>query len=253
MSTEEGRGDEGYDVGFSDDDHYFHGSYLTEQRADDDAAELLGLLELDPGGSVLDAGCGDGRIAVRLASLGYRVVGVDLDADQLERARARAVASGVDIEWIHADLARLEGLAGFDGASLWFNTWGFASDAANTSVLRSVIGALRPGGVLAIDTLERDAVLEALADEDGPVIVERNGARQEDLASFDERSGRLVTHRTTWRGGHRRTRTLRQRLLSEPEWRALLESLGADVRSTTSRAGAPLGSDVELVVVAQRR
>lgn len=41
------------------------------------------------GGRVLDAGCGTGRIAVELARLGHKTVGVDIDASMLGEARAR--------------------------------------------------------------------------------------------------------------------------------------------------------------------
>src|SRR3954447_11364168 len=55
-----------------------------------------------PTGSVLDAGCGTGRVAVELAARGYDVVGVDSDASMLDVARRH------DLEWVLADLATLE-------------------------------------------------------------------------------------------------------------------------------------------------
>src|SRR3954462_14984407 len=45
---------------------------------------------LPPGARVLDAGCGTGRVAIRLAELGYDCVGVDLDESMLEVARRAA-------------------------------------------------------------------------------------------------------------------------------------------------------------------
>ena len=45
--------------------------------------------------TVLDAGCGTGRVAVELARRGCTVVGVDADASMLATARAR----GSDVEW----------------------------------------------------------------------------------------------------------------------------------------------------------
>lgn len=54
--------------------------------------------------SVLDAGCGTGRVAIELARRGVDVVGVDLDASMLDTARANAP----DIEWHHHDLASLD-------------------------------------------------------------------------------------------------------------------------------------------------
>ena len=45
---------------------------------------------LSAGGSVLDAGCGTGRVAIELARRGHEVVGVDLDPGMLDTARAKA-------------------------------------------------------------------------------------------------------------------------------------------------------------------
>ena len=47
--------------------------------------------------SVLDAGCGMGRVAIELARRGIDVVGVDLDDDLLAYARQ----SDPSIRWVH--------------------------------------------------------------------------------------------------------------------------------------------------------
>ncbi|MER6976730.1 methyltransferase domain-containing protein, partial [Streptomyces carpinensis] len=67
------------------------------------------------GARVLDAGCGTGRVMIRLAELGYDCVGVDLDASMLAVARKQAPA----LPWLQVDLAAFEpeplGIAaGFD-------------------------------------------------------------------------------------------------------------------------------------------
>lgn len=62
------------------------------------------LTELVPAsGRVLDAGCGTGRVGVRLAELGYDVVGCDADPAMVEVARQEAP----DLDWRVADLADL--------------------------------------------------------------------------------------------------------------------------------------------------
>jgi 2-polyprenyl-3-methyl-5-hydroxy-6-metoxy-1,4-benzoquinol methylase len=53
--------------------------------------------------SVLDAGCGTGRVAIELARHGIDVVGVDMDASMLATARQLAP----DLEWVVSDLAAL--------------------------------------------------------------------------------------------------------------------------------------------------
>jgi SAM-dependent methyltransferase len=53
--------------------------------------------------TVLDAGCGTGRVAIELANRGVEVVGVDVNESMLATARERAP----HITWIHADLTTL--------------------------------------------------------------------------------------------------------------------------------------------------
>ena len=55
-------------------------------------------------GSVLDAGCGTGRVAIELARRGVEVVGVDVDASMLATARA----NGPGVEWHEHDLTTLD-------------------------------------------------------------------------------------------------------------------------------------------------
>jgi SAM-dependent methyltransferase len=50
--------------------------------------------------TVLDAGCGTGRVAIELAGRGHDVVGVDVDPAMLEVARAKAPS----LTWVEADL-----------------------------------------------------------------------------------------------------------------------------------------------------
>lgn len=60
------------------------------------AIELLAHI---PRGSVLDAGCGSGVLAIAAARLGFgRVVAVDVDAVAVEVARENAVANAVSVE-----------------------------------------------------------------------------------------------------------------------------------------------------------
>ena len=55
-------------------------------------------------GSVLDAGCGTGRVAIELDRRGIDVVGVDVDAPMLDEARGKAP----QVPWILGDLVDVE-------------------------------------------------------------------------------------------------------------------------------------------------
>ena len=95
---------------------------------------------LGPGsGRLLDVGCGTGTHTAAFAEQGWRVVGVDLSADQLQLARAR----GVDV--LQADAADLPfGSEEFDAVvSIWTHT-----DVEDFSLLlREVVRVLGPGGL----------------------------------------------------------------------------------------------------------
>ena len=55
-------------------------------------------------GSVLDAGCGTGRVAIELDRRGIDVVGVDVDAPMLDEARGKVP----HVPWILGDLVDVE-------------------------------------------------------------------------------------------------------------------------------------------------
>ena len=239
---------------FSEDDHFFHRDYLTPQQADDDAAELLGLLNLAPGSRVLDAGCGDGRLAVRLAAIGFSVVAIDADAAQLERARSEAQRRGVDVEWRHGDLRDLADEDTFDGAALWFNTYGFEEQQGNEELLTRIAQSLRPGAPLVIDTLWHEGVAVAVAEETEPVCVKIDDATQWDFSEVDLAEHRLVTRRIVERNGVRSERTLSIQMHTLEEWALVLGHCGLQFESATSRAGGVLGPDsLELVLVSRRK
>ncbi len=62
-------------------------------------AALIRLLP-PPGARVLDAGAGTGAISILLAQLGYRVTALDLSEQMLARARQKAEARNLDIEFV---------------------------------------------------------------------------------------------------------------------------------------------------------
>ncbi|MFI5802008.1 class I SAM-dependent methyltransferase [Streptomyces sp. NPDC051561] len=102
---------------------------------------------LEPAARVLDAGCGTGRIAIRLAELGHRCTGVDVDSSMLAVARREAPAQ----EWLLGDLARLDTLGldpGFDLALAAGNVIPLLAPGTEANVVRQLASALRPGGLL---------------------------------------------------------------------------------------------------------
>jgi SAM-dependent methyltransferase len=126
---------------------------------------------LAPTGSrVLDAGCGTGRVAVRLAELGYECTGVDVDEAMLDQARAAAPG----LTWVTCDLARLRGtdLGEFDlviAAGNVIPLLDRGTEADVVSNLGALLGAGAPlvaGFGLDADHLPLDSPSVTLADYD---------------------------------------------------------------------------------------
>jgi len=55
-------------------------------------------------GSVLEIGCGTGRITIPIARAGVSIVGMDISRQMLEIANKKALAEGLSIPWIQADM-----------------------------------------------------------------------------------------------------------------------------------------------------
>jgi SAM-dependent methyltransferase len=97
---------------------------FTPWDTDQVPPELSGLIEGPealPAGRALDVGCGTGTQAVYLASHGWEVTAIDAVPRPLARARARAEAAGVKVDWILADVARIERLELARGFTLVFD------------------------------------------------------------------------------------------------------------------------------------
>jgi SAM-dependent methyltransferase len=100
--------------------------------------------------SVLDAGCGTGRVAIELARRGLDVVGLDADPGMLATARAKAP----ELEWVLADLSDFElfqpdgGRRLFDAAVMAGNVMIFVVPGTEGPVLAHLAAHLRPGGLV---------------------------------------------------------------------------------------------------------
>jgi SAM-dependent methyltransferase len=71
------------------------------------ALEFLDRLAIAPGTRMLDVACGAGQIAIPAARAGVQVTGVDIAANLIDQARARAREEGINVQFDEGDAEML--------------------------------------------------------------------------------------------------------------------------------------------------
>jgi thioredoxin reductase/2-polyprenyl-3-methyl-5-hydroxy-6-metoxy-1,4-benzoquinol methylase len=107
------------------------------------AAEIADL----PPGTAFDAGAGEGGDACWLAAHGWKVTAADISGVALQRAAARASKLGLDITWLHADLARSPAPGTYDLVTSHFL---HLPVTERKTVFRHLADAVAPGGTLLV-------------------------------------------------------------------------------------------------------
>jgi SAM-dependent methyltransferase len=113
------------------------------ERGVDVHGEATFVRSLEPH-SVLDAGCGTGRVAIELACHGIDVVGVDVDASMIAEARRRAP----DQVWLEADLVELSLGRAFDVVVLAGNVLLFTRPGTQDTLVGACAAHVAMGGAV---------------------------------------------------------------------------------------------------------
>jgi SAM-dependent methyltransferase len=233
---------------YDEDYLYFFSDPGDDDLGDDEIPDLLWrLLDLRPGLSVLDLGCGDGELANRLAASGLRVTGLDSSAVFLERARADAAAAGVDVEYVAGDMRAIPWTGRFDRIVNWSTAFGYFDDTTNRAVLDGIARALRPGGRLAMDLDNLTAFLRGYAPT--RVAAARGGDMLVDRYHLDALTGRFEAERTVVRDGRARRLTFVKRLFGFPELRDWLLTAGFATVHGYGGDGTPLTAEHQRMIV----
>ncbi len=213
------------------------------------AAELAWrLLDLRPGMSVLDLGCGHGDLANRLAARGCQVTGLDSSAAFLDRARADAAAAGVTVDYMAGDMRQIPSASRFDRVINWSTAFGYFDDTTNRAVLDGIAGVLRPGGRLAMDLDNLTAFLASYCPS-RVVAARANGDMLVDRYHLDALTARFEAERTVVRSGRARRVNFVKRLFGFPELRDWLLAAGFITVAGYGEDGRPLTADHNRMVI----
>jgi len=146
-----------------DDDYY---TPISLWLYDEAVGNMLKYMEVPPGETVLDAGCGPGVHSIRVAKAGFKVFAVDISGAMLRHARERANDAGVSekIEFHQKDLTCLD----FPDESFGYVfSWGVVIHIREAEKALNELGRIvKPGGKLALYLTNKTALdhkLEAFA------------------------------------------------------------------------------------------
>lgn len=119
--------------------------------------KLAGLKE---GQTVLDAGCGLGRISVELALLGLDVTGVDIIQTELEAAKESAEDEGLDINFVNADLRTLNTNKKYDCVVNLYTSFGYCDTIEEDMlILENMARAVKPDGTFIMECTSRETAI----------------------------------------------------------------------------------------------
>lgn len=119
-------------------------------EVEEEASQLLDLLQLQPGARVLDQCCGQGRFSAALARRGLLPVGVDFCADYVATAQKECPQGQFHCQDAGAFVARPV----CDGGFNVYSSFGYSEcDEDNARLLRAAHASLRPEARLVLDTI----------------------------------------------------------------------------------------------------
>ncbi len=117
-------------------------------------SKILDVHGVSKGSSILEVGCGNGRIAINLAKLGYRVTGIDISPTYIEDAKRRSRELGVDVEFLVCDARELDRCPqgrSFDAIIFyWTSVLGYYDEDTDLKILTKCRGLVNNEGKLMI-------------------------------------------------------------------------------------------------------
>jgi SAM-dependent methyltransferase len=241
-----------------DDESFWRDLYpfmFSERRlaeADGQVAKALALAK-PRGKSALDLCCGPGRCSIALAKRGFSVTGVDKTKFLLEKAKAKAKAARVRIEWVQRDMRDFVRPNSFALVLNMFTSFGYFADSReDLLVLENVFSSLQSGGAFVMELLGKERLAKVLQSTtstplpDGSLLVEHHEIYADWTRIRNE--WRLI------RNGKVKTFKFHHSIYSGLELRDRFERVGfVDVKLYGNLDGDPYGPDAErLVAIAHK-
>jgi SAM-dependent methyltransferase len=210
-----------------DDDYLRTVPFMTPDQTTREVSFIRDALAVRAGGEVLDVACGYGRHAIELAQQGLQVTGLDLSLALLIKAADHAQKRGLSVNFVHADMRKMTFNAQFDAAYCVLSSFGYFDEETNLRVATAICRALKPGGRLLLDIINRDYIVGGLPSRvwwegDGCVVLEE--------VDFNYHTSRVLIRRSVVFGdGRQNEQELSMRAYSLHEVGRMLRQAGLRV------------------------
>jgi 2-polyprenyl-3-methyl-5-hydroxy-6-metoxy-1,4-benzoquinol methylase len=127
------------------------------------AESICAIAGLSKGNSVLDAGCGPGRISIELAAKGLDVTGVDIIQPYLDAAADSAKDEDVSLTLINSDLRTFNSERKFDAVINMYTSFGYCETIdEDLSILRNIFNVVKEGGWFIMECLSRENSVDSV-------------------------------------------------------------------------------------------
>jgi SAM-dependent methyltransferase len=237
-----------------DEDYLRTLPFMTAEQTLREVAFIREALSPPAEAEILDVACGYGRHAIELGQQGLRVTGIDLSLPLLIRAADEAQRRNLPINFIHTDMREMAFDAQFDGAYCVLSSFGYFDEDTNLRVATAMGRALKPGGKLIIDTINRDYIVGDLPtrvwwEGDGCVVLEE--------VDFNFHNSRILSRRSVVFGdGRQSEQEISIRVYSLHELGRLMQKAGLrviDVSGSLSTKGQFFGAASRNIVMVCER
>ncbi len=193
--------------------------------------------------TILELGCGSGRLSRLLTSLGHQVTGIDTSLSMLSSAAAQSITEN----YFCMDMCALGFKVLFDTIIIPYNTINLLSPAAVQSCFASCLEQLSEGGILLMQLQTPTEAMQSMTDDFPSFkfqifdLGEKGKVVKEILQTYDKESSALtMTERykirpmVSGKENHNYSHSLTLNIQPEGYWVSNLEAAGFEIVSTST-------------------
>jgi SAM-dependent methyltransferase len=181
-------------------DDYFKEAYnlayislYDREKAQKECEFIKKMLDMRPEHEILDIPCGFGRHAAEFTRQGYKITGMEYHPVQIKKAKEYMENEGVSFDIIQADMRNIPHKNRYDRLYNFFTSFGYFNDEENEKTIGQFHEALKPGGLLLIETMNRDFDLKI--DSDRSIWRKVDGSIELNTQNLDPLTSILTVNR----------------------------------------------------------